>query len=214
MIHCNQPGKLTWSSANAGETSVIAPPDQKVGNAPMGTAAVQPTRTTKYELRAVGPGGVASKEVTINVDPTVQTSLTPSQQDLRFVKVGDDVKEQGSSTLKWTAEHADSVKIEPIGTVNGTSGDQTVSPTPNTDTPGPVDEMLTYRIMASNQCGGSDTSTASIHLTGSITGPPPAPVAEAKPPELPHTASPLPLLVLLGLASLASGLLVRLRMRR
>jgi LPXTG-motif cell wall-anchored protein len=72
-----------------------------------------------------------------------------------------------------------------------------------------VDETQTYKITAKNDCGGSDTSTASIHLTGSIA---PAIVAEAKPPELPHTASPLPLLALIGIALLTGGgVLLRFR---
>lgn len=216
VVHCNENGKLTWSSANAGETTLTTPPDQKLADSASGSLEVQPKRTTKYELRAVGPGGVLTKDVTINVDPTVQTSLTPSTVDLRYVKVGDTVQEQGSTNLNWTAAHADSVKIEPIGPVSGNSGSQTVRPQPKASVTGPVDEMVTYRITGTNQCGGSDTSTASIHLTGSV-APAPAPkpaVAEAKPPELPHTASPLPLLALLGLASLAAGSLLRLRTRR
>jgi hypothetical protein len=212
MIHCNQSGKLTWSSANIAATTLTAK-DQTLADSPSGNLSVEPKQTTKYELRAAGPGGVVTKDVTINVDPTVQTSLAASTPDVRYVRVGDQVQEQGSSNLNWTAEHADSVRIDPIGPVSGTSGSQAVNPTPTTAAVGPVDEMLTYRITATNQCGGSDTSTASIHLTGSIAGPPPpAPVAEAKPPELPHTASPLPLLALLGVVLVtAGGVLLRLR---
>jgi LPXTG-motif cell wall-anchored protein len=155
---------------------------------------------------------VVTQHATIAVDPAVQTSLAASAPDVRFVKVGDQVQEQGSTNLNWTATHADSVKIEPIGPVSGTSGSQTISPTPTQSQTGPIDEMLTYRLTASNQCGGTDTSTASVHLTGSITEPPPpAPVAEAKPPELPHTASPLPLLALIGVLSVAGGLMLRLK---
>jgi LPXTG-motif cell wall-anchored protein len=40
-------------------------------------------------------------------------------------------------------------------------------------------------------------------LTGAVE------VAELKPPELPQTASPLPLMALLGFGSLASGLILR-----
>lgn len=214
MIHCNQSGKLAWTSENVGATTLTAK-DQTLADSKSGNLSVDPKQTTKYELRAAGPGGVVTQHATIAVDPTVQTSLAASTPDLRFVKVGDQVQEQGSTNLNWTADHADSVKIEPIGPVSGTSGSQTISPTPTQNTTGPVDEMLTYRITASNQCGGSDTSTASVHLTGSITEPPPpAPVAEVKPPELPHTASPLPLLALIGVLLTTGGLLLRFRTMR
>jgi hypothetical protein len=207
-IHCDQTGKLTWSSANAAETTVTAQ-EQKLADTASGSLDVQPKHTTKYELRAAGPGGVVTQDASINVDSTIQTSLTASKPNVRYIKVGDTVKEQGSSKLDWTAAHADSVKIEPIGPVKGTRGSETVRPTPAKDAVGPIDQMLTYRITATNQCGGSDTSTASIHLTGSIQG---AQVARAEPPKpkLPQSASPLPLLALLGCASLAGGMMMRM----
>jgi PEGA domain len=201
-IHCDQPAKLTWSSTNAAQTAVTAN-DQKLAEFSTGDLDVQPKKTTKYELRAAGPGGVVTQEATINVDNTVKTSLAPSTPEVRYSKVGDTVKEQGSATLNWTATNADSVEIDPIGRVSGNSGSETVQPSPTRTDLGPIDETLTYKITATNDCGGSDTSTASIHLTGSIEG---EEVAQAAPPpELPHTASPLPLLAILGLTSLAGG---------
>jgi hypothetical protein len=201
-IHCDQQAKLSWSSANAAQTTVTAN-DQKLADSSSGDLAVQPKQTTKYELHAAGPGGVVTQDATVNVDSTVQTSLTASAPEVRYVKVGDTVKEQGSTSLNWSATNADSVQIDRIGPVKGNSGSETVQPSPSKAALGPVDEMLTYRITAKNDCGGSDTSTASIHLTGSIEG---EPVAQVEPPQLPQTASPLPLLALLGLASLAGGL--------
>jgi LPXTG-motif cell wall-anchored protein len=65
--------------------------------------------------------------------------------------------------------------------------------------------VKTYTITATNVCGGSDSSTASVHLNGAIE----PEVAEVKPPELPQTASPLPLITLLGFGSLVSGLILR-----
>jgi archaellum component FlaG (FlaF/FlaG flagellin family) len=210
-IQCNQPAKLTWSTENAGKTTLMAD-NQTIGDTANGNLEVSPKQTTKYVLHTIGPGGEVTKEVTINVDPTVQTSLKASQPEIRFVKVGDTVKEQESTNLDWTASNADSVQIEPIGTVSGTNGSQSVKPVPAKSEAGPVDEMLTYKIVAKNVCGGSDTSTASVHLTGSIE---PATVAEVEPPpELPHTASPLPLLALFGLASLGTGAFLKLRSRR
>lgn len=209
-IHCDQPAKLAWSSENAGQTMVTAD-NQTLADAATGDLEVQPKQTTKYKLRAAGPGGVVTQDATVNVDSTVKTSLTASSPEVRYVKVGDTVKEQGSASLNWTAKNADSVQIDQIGPVTGKSGSQTVQPSPTQAAMGPVDETLTYRITAKNDCGGSDTSTASIHLTGSIA---PEVVAEVKPPELPQTASPLPLLALLGLASLAGGMVRMIRSGR
>ncbi len=212
-VMCDQPAKLSWSSANAAQTTVTAN-DQKLADSSTGDLDVQPKQTTKYELRAAGPGGVVNQEATVNVDNTVKTSLAPSTPEVRYSKVGDTVQEQGSATLNWTATNADSVQIDQIGPVSGNSGSENVQPSPTQTAIGPVDETLTYKITAKNDCGGSDSSTAAIHLTGSIEG---EQVAEAEPPpkpELPHTASPLPLLALLGFASLAGGLVRMLRTGR
>ncbi len=209
-IHCNEPARLTWTSENAPHATLMAD-NQKLADTATGSLQVSPKQTTKYVLHAVGPGGEISKEVTINVDPTVQTSLKASPAEIRFMKVGDSVKEQGTANLAWSASNADSVQIEPIGTVSGNSGTQSVKPTPAKSDVGPVDEMLTYKIVAKNVCGGSDTSTASVHLTGAIEAPT---VAQAAPPaKLPQTASPLPLFALLGLASLGAGAVLRVRRR-
>jgi hypothetical protein len=205
-IKCNEPVRITWSSKNAGQTTVTAG-DQTIARAASGNLEVSPKQTTKYQLRAEGPGGVITKEVTINVDPSVKASLTAVPQNLRFVKVGDTVKEQDSTILAWQASNADSVQIEQVGTVSGIGGTKKVTPVPEANAVGPVDETLTYKVVAKNNCGGSDTSTASVHLTGSIEAPV---VAEALPPRLPATASPLPLLALLGLASVGTGLVLRM----
>lgn len=211
-IKCNEPAKLSWTSDGATITTVSAN-NEKLADSASGGLDVKPKQTTKYEFRAAGPGGVKTAETTINVDPTVKASLTPSSQELRFVKVGDQVQEQGSANLTWTASNADSVRIDPIGAVNGNSGSQEIKATPTQSNLGPLDETQTYKITASNVCGGSDTATASVHLTGSIEG---AQVAEAEPtPALPATGSPLPLLALLGLISaVAGGVLHKYRGRR
>lgn len=209
-IQCDQTGKLTWSSANAAQTTITGN-NQKLADAASGNLAVQPKQTTKYELRAAGPGGVVTQDATINVDATVKASLKFSDPEIRFVKVGDEVKEQGSANLVWSATNADQVQIDRIGTVSGGSGSQMVQASPKQTSPGPVNETETYKITATNTCGGSDTATASILVTGSIG---PEVIAEVIPPELPQTASPLPLLALLGLGSLGAGSILRLRRTR
>jgi len=122
------------------------------------------------------------------------------------------VQEQGSTQLKWSASNADSVTIDPVGAVSGATGSQTIQAAPKQTTPGPIDETVTYKLTATNVCGGSDTTTASVHVTGNI-GPEQVAAAEPTPaPELPATASPLPLLALLGMLSVGAGGILR-RMR-
>jgi hypothetical protein len=208
-IKCNQPVRLSWSTENTGETTVTAG-NQTIARAASGKLELSPKRTTKYQLRAEGPGGVVTKEVTVNVDPTVQTSLNAAPAEVRFVKVGETVKEQGSTVLAWRANNADSVQVQPVGTVSGIGGTQTIQPVPSKTGLGPVDETQTFRIVAKNDCGGSDTRTASVRVIGSIEAPV---VAQALPPRLPQTASPLPLLALLGLASLGTGVVLRMLRR-
>jgi len=210
-IHCDQQAKLDWTSEDAAQTTVTAN-NQKVADASTGNLEVSPKETTKYELRAAGPGGIVTQEATVNVDNTVKASLGLSDPEVRYVKVGDTVKEQGSVNLKWTATNADSVQIDRIGPVTGNSGSESIKASPQSEAVGPVDETQTFKLTATNSCGGSDTQTVALHVTGSIE---PEQVAQAEPPALPQTASPLPLLALLGVASLgAGGILRRRRARR
>ncbi|HKD82535.1 MAG TPA: PEGA domain-containing protein [Candidatus Angelobacter sp.] len=217
-IKCNEPVKLTWSSKEGTVTTVSAN-NEKLAESASGDLTVQPKQTTKYQFRAAGPGGTVVKDVNVNVDPTVQASLTSSSPEVRFVKVGDQVQEQGKADLQWSAANADSVTIDPVGSVSGSSGTQSVEVSPTQTNPGPVDETKTFKLTATNVCGGSDTKTVAVRVTGSIE---PEQVAQAEPeptpepaPEqkLPATASPQPLLALFGLISLGSGLLLKLLRR-
>ena len=78
--------------------------------------------------------------------------------------------------LNWTSSNADSASINPIGTV-GTKGDQEVKPVPKQSANGPVDENVTYTLTATNVCGGSETRTANVHITGMIEPVPEVPLA-------------------------------------
>lgn len=201
-IKCGEPVKVSWNSTDAPVVEVKGN-DQPVGDTQNGSVDAQPKQNTKYELRAAGPGGVVTSDASVNVDTTVKTSLKPTDPEIRYVKEGDTVKEQGSTQLQWTASNADSVIIDPGGSVSGASGTQTVQADPKQSGPGPVDETITYKITATNVCGGSDTTTASVHVTGSIA---PEQVASA---ELPATASSLPLLALLGVIFLITGIVLK-----
>ena len=205
-IICAQPVRLVWNTADAVHTTITAN-GVPIGTLPVnGEQTVSPRQTTTYELTSVGPGGVITTKQTVRVDPTIQTSLAIFPAEIRYRQVDDLVKEQGTATLKWTASNADSVRIDPIGPGTGTAGEESLTALPTRTDFGPVDEMKTYRITATNVCGGSDTSTASLHITGSIDHE----IAETMPVEdLPETASPLPLIGLLGLGTLVSGIVAR-----
>jgi hypothetical protein len=207
-IKCGESVKVNWDSTDAAQTTLKAN-DQPLGESKSGSVEAQPKQSTTYQLVAAGPGGIVTSDAKVAVDTAVKTSLTPANPELRYVKEGDAVKEQGSTELKWTASNADSVVIQPGQTVSGSSGSQTVQPTPTQNGPGKINETVTYKITATNICGGSDTSVASVHLTGSIG---PELVAEQTPapePELPATATPLPLLALLGAIFTGSGAVLR-----
>lgn len=239
-INCDEPVKISWDSTDAAST-VVKANDKAVAYGPAGAIEDRPHQpTTTYEFHAAGPGGVIDSDATVRIDNAVRASLTPTKSELRYVKVGDKVQEQGSMELRWFTTNADSVKIDPIGNVSAANGGQTIRATPQKTTPGPVDETVVYKITATNVCGGTETSEAVVHLTGSIepaqvaaaqparvvvdaeperAAAQPVQVAKAAPPqpsaeELPNTASALPLLALgsLGLLGTA-GLLWTMRRR-
>ena len=68
--------------------------------------------------------------------------------------------------MTWSAPNASSVSVDPLGSV-GSSGNRELPITPSKTTPGPIDESVTYTLHATNTCGGSETRTATLHITGS-----------------------------------------------
>jgi LPXTG-motif cell wall-anchored protein len=209
--NCGQPVHLVWNSTD-GFSTMIKQDGVAIGNGVgVGEQVVSPRQTTTYYLETFGPGGVSMIPYTVKVNQAVKASLTVTPAVLRYHKVGDKILESGTATLNWSAMNAESVQLEPIGQVTGTSGQQTIAFTPTKTDVGRVDETRVYRITASNSCGGSDTSTAVVEIAGSIDPEEPVVVASAEPlpPVLPQTGSPLPLIGLLGLVSLGSGLILR-----
>jgi len=206
QINCGDPVRLTWNTAEAAEVFITAN-GQPMGKLPLtGTQTLQPLQNTTYDFRAVGPGGIVTSSQMVDVNKTPQVSLAPSPAEVHYQKVGDKVVVQEPSTLNWTAFNADNVRIEPFGPVTGTQGSVPLTLVPTQTGIGAVDETRTYTITATNACGGTTTSTASVRLTGNIE---PEQVAEEKPPELPKTGSLLPLIGLLGFGSLAAGFVLR-----
>lgn len=163
QIGCGGSSQLTWSSDGAAKNEI-----SNVGQvAASGQQTVQPKQTTTYKLTAAGPGGTVTQETTVNVNSSVQSTLNVSPAEIRYHKVGDKVQEQGSATLAWTSSGADSVSLDPMGTVDA-SGNRTIQATPKKTGDGPVDETITYTLRSANACGASDTKTASLHITGMI----------------------------------------------
>ena len=172
QINCGDSAQLKWSSSDAGRVEITP-----VGAvAASGEQTVQPKQTTSYQLAAVGPGGTATSDATVNVNTAVQANLGLSPGEIRYKRIGDKIVEQGSSVLNWSASNASTVSIDPLGTVNP-SGSQTLQIAPKKDSPGPVDETVNYTLNASNACGGTTTQTATLHVRGSIEPPPPVELA-------------------------------------
>ena len=172
QINCGDSSQLKWTSSDAPHVE-IAP----VGSvAASGEQAVQPKQTTSYQLTALGPGGTATSNATVNVNTAVQANLALSPAEIQYKRVGNEVVQQGSTVLNWTAANASTVSIDPLGSVNP-NGSQTIQIAPRKSDPGPVDETVTYTLNAANACGGTITQTAALHIRGSIGSPPPAELA-------------------------------------
>ncbi|HXH50446.1 MAG TPA: OmpA family protein [Terriglobia bacterium] len=162
-IKCGQSSELSWSSADSVENTISG--IGKVGA--NGNQTVTPKQTTTYDFTAAGPGGIVKDSKTVEVDSAIQASLTMSPAEVRYHKVGDQVVEQGSATLSWSTTNAQAVSIDPLGTVDA-SGSKTITPTPKQTGYGTVDETDTYTLHATNECGGSATQTATLHIVGLI----------------------------------------------
>jgi outer membrane protein OmpA-like peptidoglycan-associated protein/plastocyanin len=162
-VDCGASTQINWSTSDAPKVEISG----MGAVAASGQQSVQPTQTTDYKLTATGPGGIVSNDTTVNVNSTIQGSLSVEPAQVTFHKIGDKVEEQGSATLTWNAPSASTATLDPLGSVSP-SGTRTVQPTPTKTEVGPVDETVTYTLHASNACGGSDTKTASLHIVGNI----------------------------------------------
>ncbi|HXY12937.1 MAG TPA: OmpA family protein [Terriglobales bacterium] len=166
QVNCGNSSQLKWSSSDAPKVEISG-----VGPvAASGDQSVQPTQTTTYNLTASGPGGTATSSATVNVNNAVQANLALSPAEVHYKRVGDKVVQQDNTALNWSATNASTISIAPLGTVDA-SGNRTLQPTPKKTDPGAIDETVTYTLTASNNCGGSETRTATLHLVGAIEQP-------------------------------------------
>jgi hypothetical protein len=162
-LACGQSANLNWKTADAASISIT-----NLGDVPaQGDRSVSPTKTTKYELTALGPGGKATQDVTVDVNTKPTATISLSQPEVRYHQVGDKVVEDGSTTVNWSTSGANSVMVEPFNS-HAMSGNQTIEAKPKQTSTGPVNENITYKLIASNACGGTTTQTATLHVTGSI----------------------------------------------
>ena len=163
QVNCGDGSQLKWSSSDAPRVEI-----SPVGSvAASGEQAVQPKQSTTYQLTAIGPGGTATSSTTVNVNTAVQADLQLAPAEVHYKRVGDKVVDEGSTALNWTASNASTVSIDQLGTVDP-KGTRTLPIVPKKTDPGPVDETVSYTLSASNECGGSETKTATLHIVGLI----------------------------------------------
>lgn len=176
QINCGDSTRISWQTSETVERTITA--DSQTSNQPdpTGSLSVQPKKPTTYQLKASGPGGTVNTSTAVNVNTAVQSSLDASPAQVRYRRIGDKVLEQGSSNLAWKATNANSITITPLGSVNP-NGTQSVQITPQQGTNGPINEVQQFILTAKNDCGGSDTQTASVQVTGSIEPVPDVPLA-------------------------------------
>jgi outer membrane protein OmpA-like peptidoglycan-associated protein len=163
QVDCGGSAKLSWSSEGAvkNEISGIG----AVGAS--GDQTVQPKQSTSYKYTAAGPGGIYTSDASVNVNTAVEASLNVAPTEVRYHQVGDRQDAVGNATVTWSAGNADTVSVDPLGSV-GPSGNRQFPIKPAKTTIGPIDENVTYTLHASNACGGSETRTAALHIVGSI----------------------------------------------
>jgi outer membrane protein OmpA-like peptidoglycan-associated protein len=166
QVNCGDSSQLKWTTTDAPGVQI-----SNVGTvASNGDQSVQPKQNTTYELTATGPGGTATSTATVSVNSAIQANLQLAPAEVHYRKIGDKVVQDDGSALSWSASNASNVSIDQFGTVDA-NGNRPLQITPKQTTPGPVDETVNYTLTATNGCGGSETRTAALHITGTIENP-------------------------------------------
>lgn len=172
QLTCGQSANLDWKTTDAADVSIT-----NLGNvAASGDRTVDPKQTTAYQLVAKGPGGEAKSSATVNVNGTPTATLTLSPSEVRYHKIGDKVVQQDSATLNWSTSNETKVTLDPLGAVTS-SGSRSVGAIPNRTGTGPINKDVTYKLTATNSCGGTTTRTTTLHIVGSIDPAPPVTLA-------------------------------------
>ena len=176
QINCGDSATVNWVTAETVERTVGPGNDATQQSAPSGEVSYKPLQTTTYKLVASGPGGTVSQDATVNVNTAVQSSLQATPAEVKYRRIGDKVIEHGEANLAWNTTNAHTVSIDPLGSVN-TSDTRSLKPEPKQQSDGSVNETQTYTLTAKNDCGGSDTQTATVRIIGSIEPIPTVPLA-------------------------------------
>ena len=131
---------LSWSASYADACTM----EPNIGSVPIsGTMAVSPPETTSYTITVSGPGGTAISSAVVTV--VITEPEVTFRADPEAVAVG------ATSTLTWSAAHADTCEIEPdVGSV-AVSGSQAVNPV----------ETRTYTLTATGP-GGTVAAAATV----------------------------------------------------
>ncbi len=167
QINCGDSSNLAWQTSETVQRVITSDAGTWKPEDANGGLAVQPKKATTYRLEASGPGGTLTSMTSVDVNTAIQSSLDASPAEVRYRRIGDRVLEQGTANLAWKASNANSVTIDPLGPVAG-NGTQAIPIVPKQDRNGPVNEVQTYTLLAKNECGGSNTRTVSVRVSGSI----------------------------------------------
>jgi hypothetical protein len=185
-LNCGQSTQLNWSSTDAVDVNITDLDDVTAS----GDRPVTPMKTTTYHLLAKGPGGEVTQAATVEVDTQPVATLSASEQEVQYHKIGNKVVQDDPVILNWSASNADKVSITSLGD-EGTNGNATITLEPAQIGTGPVDEVQNYTISATNECGGTATKTIALHMVGSIDSAPPVTLASVfYPSNYPQSAEP------------------------
>ena len=162
-IDCGQTSVVKWAAIDAKDADIT-----HMSPVPMsGERNVSPKESTTYEFTARGPGGAAKASTMVEVNPTVQASLSAQPAEVQYRRIGDKTVQKQDVAMNWSTSNADTTSIAPFGSVES-SGTKTVTITPTQTENGTINETVTYTLSAANACGGSETKTVSVHIGGSI----------------------------------------------
>jgi hypothetical protein len=105
-VYAGETAKLTWDVRPADKATLSDFGEVE----PKGERSVSPDKTTKYTLRAFGPGGDMESDVTIAVKDLEIISFRVSPQS---------VHQDGTFTLEWHVRGATATNIEALGWPQG-----------------------------------------------------------------------------------------------
>lgn len=162
QINCLDSSRLSWATSEA--VDVILDGKEVAAS---GEQLVSPRANTTYNLTAAGPGGRQERSATVSVNSGIDASLGVSPGEIRYRRIGNKVIEHGTASVTWSTRNADSVAVDPFGSVSA-SGNRSVQPAPRRSDVGPVSESVSYTLTATNPCGGRETRAASLRITGAI----------------------------------------------